>query len=174
MKRKFSFRLERVLRVRAIEERVARAEWGAAQAELRSAQEKRDERSRGLADARQEMGQGRFDGSISAPQALLAERALDSQMFGLTNASEQVASKSLHAEQLANAWRTREQSRKALVELQSRAQLAHRLELEAGDNAEMDEQAIGSQKRLRQTKRDFPSPTRDSEICSSYAPPTAE
>jgi len=156
MQRRFNFRLERVLRVRNIEERVARADWGAAQSELREAQEDRDARSNGVADSRRSLGVGRLSGQVNPARNLLAERTLDAEVFGLQGATERVFTKLAHAERLAAVWRGREQDRRALTELEERARDGHRKELEASENAEMDEVAIGRMTQRRQNRREHP------------------
>jgi flagellar biosynthesis chaperone FliJ len=163
MQRKFNFRLARVLRIREIEERVARAEWGAAQADLNRAQAKREERSQTLASSRQDMALGRLGGALAPGRTLLDERALDAQVFGLTNAMEHVHSKRVSANQMELAWRKREQDRKALLELEDRARDAHRVEQETGDNLEMDEQASGRRFRALRVERQLSSKKKDSE-----------
>jgi len=166
VKRKFDFRLARVLRVRAIEERVARAEWSVAQAALHEAEAKRNERSQGLSDARQSLGAGRVSGAINPQRSLLVERTLDAQVFGLSNAIEQVHGKLVSAEQLAAAWRGRERDRRALSELEQRARDSHRIELEAESNAEMDETASARMQRARSLRASLEDLEKDSENCS--------
>lgn len=166
MKRKFDFRLERVLRVRAIEERVARGEWSVAQAALREAESERNERSQGLREARRSLGAGRASGAITPERSLLVERTLDAQVFGLSNAIERAHGKLVSAERLAATWRHSERDRRGLAELKRRALESHRLKLEAKGNAEMDETAIGRMLRARGARQSTEDLEKDSENCS--------
>ena len=143
MKRRFDFRLERLLRVRAIEERVARAEWGQTETLARAQEQLRDERARKLASSRQELAASMGPGSTLRPEWMLqAEQALAAQVVDLRHRHEDALTLRAQADTLGRVWQERERDRSVLEELEGRARTDHREELERWDNAQLDEQAL--------------------------------
>ena len=143
MRRRFGFRLARLLRVRAIEEQVARAEWGLSEALARDQERLRAERAEALALARAELA-GRLapGNALHARWMLQAERALEGQATDLRRTHEDALTRRAQAEAYGRVWRDRERDRRVLAELEGRARARHREELERWDNAQLDEQAL--------------------------------
>lgn len=143
MKRRFDFRLARLKRVRKIEERVARAEWGRTEALARAQEALRGQRARELDDSRSELAAAMLPGSTLRPEWMLqAEHAFRSQVAGLRLAHENALTRRAQADAFGQVWREREREHRALDELENREQGRHRAELERWDNAQLDEQAI--------------------------------
>ncbi len=138
MNRRFRFRLERLRRVRAIEERVARASWSAAEREAAEAE-------RALAEHRAAIEAARTADRREAldPRRVLVEQEVaDGLVRGLLPRKETALTLRGQAARLAAAWRERESDRRALEELETRARSRHRSELERRENREMDETAL--------------------------------
>jgi len=159
MKRRFDYRLARLLRVRAIEEQVARAEWGQTEGLARAQERLRDERAHGLASARQELAASMGRGSTIRPEWMLqAEHALTAQIADLRRTHEDALTRRAQADALGRVWRERERDRRVLDELEDRARTLHREEVERWDNAQLDEQALVRQRRiLRRPEEDSSS-----------------
>jgi len=170
MKRRFDFRLARVLRVRELAERAARAEWGRAQSEVRAAADRRDAARAGLAAARSDVARGLASGPLAPERALVDQRALDAQLTALQLAGETLLTRQAQAQAQQAVWAEREQERRALDELQVRARKRHHADLRAAENAEMDEIAGLRDTRRRQleARRETDSsrgaPTTDEEV----------
>ncbi len=141
MKRRFDFRLARVLRVRTIEERAAAASLASAQAELAAAERTAADRRRALSDARRELGVRLAGGVLEPALVLVEQQAIDAQLSGLTAARHAVLSCQAHVQAELEAWQQREQERRALAELETRARDRHRQAVHAAENAELDETA---------------------------------
>ena len=161
MRRRFRFRLARVRRVRELEERVARATWGAAQSAASAAARAREGASAELLAARKHHVD-RLAAGASSPASLLVEhRILDSQVHGLSAVSEVAKTRAAQAAALADAWRTREVARRALQELEKRARERHLIDLRAHEGAEMDEIAgmrdAGDRRREGRERRETDS-----------------
>jgi flagellar biosynthesis chaperone FliJ len=150
VKRRFEFRLARLLRVRAIEEELARAALARAEAEARSAAAVRERAAHELARGRSELVADLATGTIRPARVLLAQRALGNLAVALRARLERERTLVGQASVLRAAWRARETDRRALVELESRAHRSHRAELERRENAALDEVA---QRRARQVRR---------------------
>ena len=83
MQRRFAFRLARLRRVRDIEERVARAEWGRAEADANDAAARQAGLSRELSNARQARVEAQSAGAIDPDQMLLEEYARAQGIAGM-------------------------------------------------------------------------------------------
>ena len=167
MKRRFDFRLARLLRVRAIEERAARAEWSEFEVVAQVHEALRDQRAGQLGSARRHLAAGLAPGSTLRPEwMLLAERALDAQVADLQLTHEDALTRRAQADAMRDVWRERERDRRVLSELEDRARLRHRDELERWDNRQLDEQAL-----LRRSRR---RPGQGPEEDSSSAGPAAD
>lgn len=146
MKRRFEFRLERVRLVRALEERVARAERATAE-NLARAAEARADRARGALERSRAWLAEILRGRIDARSVLLSQRALDAELRALERSVE--TSRTLHAqaERLAGAHRSKKSAARALEELRERFLARHRATLEQVENRALDEAALRARER---------------------------
>lgn len=143
MKRRFDFRLARLLEVRAIQELAARAEWSAHEALAQAYEARRDGRAEQLERSRVDLSAGMSPGATLRPEwMLVAERALDTQVKDLLRTHEDALTRRAQADAMGAVWREREGDRRVLSELEERDRLRHRAELERWDNAQLDEQAL--------------------------------
>lgn len=152
MKRRFQFRLERVRRVRDIQERVARAERARAESLARAAETSRDEARDVLEQSRARL-RAILAGSIEPAAVLHSQRALDAELAQLRRRVESARTQRIQAERMASAHRTRESALRALEELKDRSRQRHVGELEKRDNAELDEVASQRSARAAQGER---------------------
>ena len=181
MNRRFEFRLARILRIRGIEERAARATW--AEAELRSAQaDGESERARravarGRRDLAAELGppalpdpdapslargpearSGTESGkTLDASRALRGHAALDSLLRFFRSRLETGLTRRAQADDRKERWRARDSDRRALEELRERAARRHREELRRREEAQADEEASvrDALRRREETRRKF-------------------
>ncbi len=151
MRRTFPDRLARVRRVREIEERIARAAWGEAEARATEAEATRKRMRDELDHSRAALSRAMAGGSIDPTVALLEREALDTQLYALSVADASWMTHVAQAQSLAEAWKKREADRRALEELTKRALDRHRTELRKEENAEMDEIAAQRDARTRPT-----------------------
>ena len=140
MKRRFEFRLERVRRVRDIEERVARAERARTESQARQAEDRRDEARALLVRSRSELGT-RLARAVEVRAVLASQRALDGLLVGLRRRAETARTARLQAERSAALHGERKSAARALEELRERARRRHLAEVEKADNATLDEVA---------------------------------
>lgn len=140
MKRRFEFRLERVARIRAIEERLARSERISAETLARAAEARRDQARGVLERSRAWLGE-LLKGNVDARGVLSSHRALDLELERLRRATESARTLRTQAERMAAAHQTRRTAARALEELRIRARKRHRELLETSDNALLDEVA---------------------------------
>jgi len=140
MKRRFEFRLQRVARVRELEERLARSERAAAEALARAAETRRDRARVVLQRSRAWLRELLLE-KTDPRSVLLSQRALDSELRALERAVESSRTLRTQAEKLAAAHRTKKSAARALEELRTRALERHRSTLEQADNALLDETA---------------------------------
>jgi len=145
MKRRFEFRLQRVLRVRDLEERVVRAQRAQAEGAARAAEERLEETRGGLARSR-----GLLRGLLASgprPESLLVlQRALDGELGALRRRTESVRTLRIQAERMAQVHRERKSAARALEELRQRARVRHASAVTKAENQELDEIA---QRRAR-------------------------
>jgi len=140
MKRRFEFRLERLRRVRALEEHVARAERARTEAEAHGAEARAEAVRTHLASDRAWV-RTRLEESALAPLSA-ARRTLDttaqllSRRIAAAQAARQVAARA------AEEHRTRKIAARALDELRQRARLQHLAGLAQDEQAQMDEIAL--------------------------------
>ncbi len=152
MKRRFEFRLERVSRVRSLEERVARAERAAAEHLARVAEARAARARDGVADSRAWIRE-RLRETVHPRAVLRWHRLLDREQHALARAFEAARSTRTQAERAAAAHGERKSRARALEELRARARERHRAELEKSDNALLDEASLRSRGR-RAAKRE--------------------
>lgn len=140
MKRRFEFRLERVRRVRALEERVARAERAQAEGLARAAEERRDQARSVLERSRAHL-RALLAGELDARRVLASQRVLDGELASLRRRVESARTLRTQAERMAALQRERSSAARALDELRTRARTRHAAELEKHDNSALDEVA---------------------------------
>lgn len=134
---RFAFRLERVLRVRAVLEEVARAEWQTAEHAAAVA----EERHRSLVSAREEaqsdlpVGPGPLD-----VQGLLWRQASVERMsVAAGRLLERARTVRYQADEARRPWEQRRRDRRGLERLRERALRAHLVSEEAAEIVTMDE-----------------------------------
>jgi len=169
MKRRFDFRLQRVERVRAIEEQVARAERATAESQARAAEARRDEARSVLERSRTWLADfllGRF----APTDALVAQRALDGEQRRLQRTVEGARTARAQAERLAQAHKTARSAMRALEELRARALERHRAALERLDNAALDEIAAQRTRRAAGRREEGESDSRGERARADQEP----
>jgi hypothetical protein len=140
MKRRFEFRLERLVRVRALEESVARAERARAENEARAAEARADELRTRLAQDQAFVRTALTD-STPAARLLGAHRALDATAVQLRARAESARLSRQAAERAAAEHHQRKTAARALDELRTRALGEHAAELAKEEQALLDEVA---------------------------------
>jgi flagellar export protein FliJ len=138
---KFRFRLERLKRVRGIEERIARAALSSAERRARDAEEA-VEAQRAIVDLGRADAAGAADGPLSTRSAELDRRAIDHLLRVLTARRESSLTARGQADRQGQAWRAKERERRGLEELESRLKARFRREAERAEAAALDEIAL--------------------------------
>lgn len=171
MKRRYDFRLERVRRVREMEERVARAERAQAEALARAAEASRDEARSVLEQSRAYL-RSILSGALDPARVLASQRALDGELHELRRRVETARTLRTQAERVAGAHQARKSAVRALEELRERGRQRHLAALEKEDDAALDEVA---QRLARDAEgeRAAPPPGKR-EGASRSAPPPAD
>lgn len=175
MKRKFEFRLERVRRVRDIEERVARAERARAEGLARAAESSRDQARDVLAQSRASL-QKILTGSIDPRTVLSSQRVLDGELTELRRRVESARTLRIQAERIAGHHSARKSAARALEELAGRARERHAAAIQAHDGAIMDEVAqqragIEAERRADRNE-DGENASRSKEAAADHGPDT--
>jgi hypothetical protein len=148
VKRRFEFRLERLRRVRDIEERLARGERAGSEGLARNAEDLRDRARSALDNSRDEL-QRMLEGPIDPGQVVLMNNLLDAELVIQRRLIESARTLRTQAERMAEAHRERRGAALALDELRDRARTRHLAELTKDDNATQDEVA----QRMNQLRR---------------------
>lgn len=149
MKRRFEFRLERVGRVRDVEERIARSERAQAEGLARAAEASRDQARSVLEQSRAHL-YSILSGALNPREVLSFQRAMDGELSSLRRRVESARTLRTQAERMAAAHREKKSAARALEELRERARLRHGAELEKLENAVLDEVA----QRVARTGKD--------------------
>jgi flagellar export protein FliJ len=137
--RRFQFRLQRVERVREIQEQEARGAFALAEAEAR-AREADCERAQGeLQRGRAALGALQAAARIDVQAVLLAQRGTLSLTRALRVARERLQLARARSDELRRAWQEREQAREALGRLGERARTRHVAEQARVELAEIEE-----------------------------------
>ena len=154
MKRRFDFRLERVRRVRDMEERVVRAERAQAETLARAAETSRDEARDVLEQSRAYL-RSILAGTLDPTLVMASQRALDGELASLRRRVESARTLRTQAERVAVVHRERKNAARALEELRQRARARHEAELQKNDNAILDEagQRLGEAERRAERLR---------------------
>lgn len=142
MRRRFVFRLGRLLRVRELQEEQARGAWTVAEAEARALEARAASLVESLEAGRRDQAAHLAGPDPTSPGTLLAGQiALEAQARALQAASREAAGARREADELGEAWRARERERRALQELSEREAARHRSALERAEEAERDERS---------------------------------
>jgi len=155
---RFRFRLERVKRVRAIEERVARAAWSEAERAARAAEQALAESRAAVEEARAGVA-GSGAGPLAPRSAETERRAVDALLRALARRKERALTARGQASRLADAWRARERDRRSLAELEERQRADQRIDDERRAARTMDEVALGRLRRRESDSSRRPPPT---------------
>ena len=138
----FRFRLARVLRVRALEEEVAREEWGAAEARALSAEEEARRLDEGLREARSQLNDQASCERLDVRARLAGQSSVDQlelrRAFGRRKAGELREA----TEAPREAWESSRMAVEGLERLSHRALKRFRAEREHDENALADEVAL--------------------------------
>ena len=170
MKRRFEFRLERVARVRELEERVARAERASAESLARAAEASRD-RARSVLGRSRAWLTAALRRTVEPRSVLQAHRALDAEVERLGREVESARNLRTQAERLAAAHLERRSAARALEELRKRERTRHGTLLAAADNAVLDEVAAQRAREGREAPSREPRTTvHDEDDSRSIAP----
>jgi flagellar export protein FliJ len=139
--KRFRFPLQRVLRVREIEEEVALAGWRDAEGEARRARDATAAVRAEIASAEDELLAMRGGEALDLPTTLLSYRRIDDLGLALVRARERERVASAEAERRRVAWDTARSARRAIEKLGERRRETHvaqelrREELERDDLA---------------------------------------
>ncbi|HEX6883727.1 MAG TPA: hypothetical protein VF530_10120 [Planctomycetota bacterium] len=155
MKRRFEFRLERVRRVRDLEERVARSERARAESVARAAEASRDQ-ARSVLERSRAWLRELLEAGGDPRGATLAERTSAGELTDLRKKLELARTQRLQAERMAALHREKKGAARALEELRERERTRHAAELEKLENARLDEIA---QRRARPEAERAPTPS---------------
>ncbi len=147
----FRFPLERVLRVRALEEESARARWSEAEGAARGAESHVQLLRSELVKGRRQLGELRASGAVHANELLAAEHAIGSIERKLTAAHERALTLRFQAEEWREAWREKQVEHEALERLRDRQRTEHAEEENAAESQRLDEVAS-----VRHARRQLP------------------
>ncbi len=144
MKRRFEFKLARLMRVRTIQEEVARGEWSMAEAVALQSEAAELALREELQASRHALGVQVLEGeSLSTAAVLASHCALDTQLSGIDAAAATALTRRQQADELAEIWRRTEQDRRGLEELSGRESVRHRQGIEREEEAARDESSQG-------------------------------
>ena len=159
MKRRFDFRLERVARIRELQEHVARAERASAENLARAAEARRDQARSVLRRSRAWLGE--ILGGRCNPRLVLSSQvAMDLELKRLARAHETARTLRSQAERAAAVHRARRSAARALEELRERARARHGEALQREENSALDEAALRSRGKKEADSR-LPPPRTD-------------
>ena len=149
--KKYVFRLQRVKRVRAVEEELARAEFGVAQAlatdaEVR-AHERRAEIERAVDDLRGLQGTP----TLAPASVIIALGLVDDARAAWRTADEEARGLRAKAEEQRLVWQERKRALEGLERLDERSRTAFAFERERVETLELDETAMQRDARARRT-----------------------
>lgn len=147
--KKYEFRLQRVKRVRAVEEDMSRARFGAAESAAREAELRADERQAAIARAVDEL-RGLQGTPVLEPSSVIAALGLvdDARTLWKTALEEARALRNV-AEEHRREWQARKRAIEGLERLDERSRVAHVLESERNEALANDEAAMQRDARAR-------------------------
>lgn len=139
MRRRFQFRLQRLGQVRELEERIARAKWGEAEAIAAQAAARVAALEATLLRARDELRTLQALGELDAAAALCCERPIETLQAHLSAARALHVEQSAAAEREREAWAECERARRSIERLEEKARVVHDKAVLDADQAEADE-----------------------------------
>ena len=157
MAKRFRFPLERLARVRAIEERLARVVWANAEAAAREAEAAAESAREELKDSRADLAKRTSKGPLEARTVMLQHAVMGGLGRHLKLKQEEFLSRRGQADRIGETWRTRRADSEALARLREKSRLAHVREEVRRETVELDEVALGRSRG----REDHPTPGRD-------------
>ncbi|MBL8858681.1 MAG: hypothetical protein JNL28_09265 [Planctomycetes bacterium] len=150
----YKFKLQRVKRVRAIEEEIARAAFAAAEFAARAAEARADERKADIARAIDDL-RGLQAAPTLAPATVISSLGLvDDARRAWFDASEAARELRTKAEELRVAWQGRKRDVDGLDRLDEHARAAYFIERERDEARAIDDNASQRDARARRTNMD--------------------
>lgn len=147
---KYAFRLQRVQRVRAVEEDLARARFAEAELAARNAEERAEERRRAIDVAIDDL-RGLQGSPQLEPAAVLAALGLvDEARVAWRTADQTARASRATAEEARRAWMERRRDLEGLDRLDERARAEFRQERDRAETLALDE--VASQRDARQRR----------------------
>ena len=138
---RFSFRLERVLRVRAIEEAAAKADWAAAVYAVHNAEEAEQRAREQVATAESDLALRLGSGRVDARSVMASQHLLDGLRRRAVEAGAAIGALRAEAEERRATWAAARREKRALERLRERALTRHRTDVERREANERDELA---------------------------------
>ena len=136
------FGLARVLRVRVIEEEMARGAWQQAERAAQQAEQAVGATLGELAHAQERLAKAQGGARISPAEVVLCDGALESLRRVLAHQRRSAKARRAEAARLRLSWEAARTRMRGLERLEQRERARHRAELEAGELREIDEQAL--------------------------------
>jgi flagellar biosynthesis chaperone FliJ len=134
-------RLERVERVRSVEEELARVRFSAAEADARAAEALAEERRAAIAHAVDDLRGLQGTPSLAPAQVIAALSCVDRARDTWRSAHERALTLRFQAEELRAAWHERLKDKKGVSRLVERVATAERIDAERDASNDMDETA---------------------------------
>lgn len=144
-------RLDRVLRVREVEEDVARGAWAMAQAAARSSREKVESLVREHVEAEQDLAQRQAAGAAGPAETICAHRVLEHIGSEIQRARRLQVDAERRAEEARQPWEQKRREKRGLELLVERNRARELEEARQAEAIAMDEVAI---QRAARTNRD--------------------
>jgi flagellar export protein FliJ len=138
---KFQFRLARLAHVRALQERVARERWLAAEELTRAAEAKAESARETVLRARDELRAEQSAPTIAIERVMAGARLVETLRERRRSAVEHARTLRFQAEELRRPWSERRREVRGLERLESRDQEQHRQEELVREARELDEVA---------------------------------
>jgi flagellar export protein FliJ len=136
------FKLARVLRVRRIEEELARDRFKAVEQVARQAEETAETIGREIAKAQEELTETRLHRRIPPEDLVMAQMTLESLDRTLTEQRRRAGDLRREADGMRAAWERARGDMRTLERLEERFRASQRAEEQAQENREMDENAL--------------------------------
>jgi flagellar export protein FliJ len=140
--RALRFGLARVLRVRVIEEELARGAWQPAERAAQDAEAAAGATLEEIARSEERLAREQAGGRISPAEVVLFGNALDALRRVLAHQRRSAKARRAEAARLRQAWEAARARMRGLERLEQRERAQHRADLEAGELREIDEQAL--------------------------------
>ncbi len=149
----FKFKLDRLARVRKVQEEIARAAWRTAVLEAQDAQGRCDDVREEIVEAIVDLRQLQTSASIDTRQVLMAREALgflEERRDALLRIAEDAQRA---AEALREPWQALRTELEGLTRLEDKERVKYRIKTERDDAKQLDEQAMDRARRSRFTTK---------------------